>query len=365
MLDAPIPPHILNQILAQADAGDTKARQQAAMLLSCAPFVPADLPAAKRYLAGQPMPPAITLKVAYGTSDWDDDRLCQELLASQNPEMTLLAALVLDCRGQQDEARTLLKSLNPSQLPLLGYLLSHVEDDAETWLAKSPAQHPLVQRQRELLKTALPQQAETTSLPEGMLLLPGFISSMACAYLRWTAAPWLAPAQTLDPTTGQPLKHLVRTNGSMSFSSGLACPFVIWLERRIATAVDLPADRQESTGVLHYQPGQAFKPHFDAFDTSQAGAERLLADGGQRAKTVLIYLNEDFTGGETDFPRLDFRVRGRTGDLLAFDNVDADGQREALSLHQGLSTEAGTKWLLSKWIRQQATDHGRRLHGSV
>lgn len=366
MLNAPVPPHILNQILAKADAGDSTARQQAALLLACAPFVAADLKAAARYQHGVALPPAVTIKTAYALEHWPEAQLIERLLATHNAEMQLLAALILDCRGQRQQALELMQGLDPQVLPLLGYLLSYGTDNPATWLAKSPAQHPLVQlRQHELNAPYPAVTASDTELPAGMALMEGFISPMACAYLKWTSAPWLAPAQTVDPKTGKSLTHQIRTNASMTFSSGLACPFVIWLERQIAEAVGLPAQCQEGTGVLHYQPGQSFRPHFDAFDPSQGGAQHLLADGGQRATTVLIYLNEDFTGGETDFPRLNFRFRGKMGDLLTFSNLDAEGQRDELSLHQGLSTGAGVKWLLSKWIRQKPTDHGQRLHGSV
>ena len=52
---------------------------------------------------------------------------------------------------------------------------------------------------------------------------------------------------------------------------------------------------------------------------------RDLAARGQRAATFLIYLNDGYEGGATQFPRLDWQYRGGRGDALLFSNTDAAG----------------------------------------
>jgi hypothetical protein len=79
-----------------------------------------------------------------------------------------------------------------------------------------------------------------------------------------------------------------------------------------------------------------------------------LRDYGQRAFTVLVYLNDDLEGGETEFLRLGLRHRGRKGDALVFRNVDAQGQPDRRTLHAGRPPTHGEKWLLSTWIRDKA-----------
>jgi hypothetical protein len=58
-------------------------------------------------------------------------------------------------------------------------------------------------------------------------------------------------------------------------------------------------------------------------------------------------------GGETDFPRLGIRHRGRKGDGLMFRNVDAEGRGDYRTLHAGLPPTQGEKWLVSLWIRDR------------
>jgi hypothetical protein len=74
---------------------------------------------------------------------------------------------------------------------------------------------------------------------------------------------------------------------------------------------------------------------------------------GQRIKTCLVYLNDDFEGGETEFPKLALKYRGRTGDALIFENVKPNGSGDLSTLHAGLPPTRGEKWLFSQWMRSK------------
>jgi prolyl 4-hydroxylase len=123
------------------------------------------------------------------------------------------------------------------------------------------------------------------------------------------------------------------------------------LERCISRISGLPALNGEFLQILRYRPGEEFKPHVDYFNEGGAGTYQSLADGGQRAQTVLLYLNADYTGGSTYFPRLRLDFRGRPGDMLHFHNLGTDGLGHKDSLHAGMPVLTGEKWLLSQWIR--------------
>jgi prolyl 4-hydroxylase len=109
----------------------------------------------------------------------------------------------------------------------------------------------------------------------------------------------------------------------------------------------------EMTAVLHYAPGQEFVPHFDFLDTDVPAYARDIAARGQRAATFLIYLNDDYEGGETEFPKLDWRCKGRKGDAILFWNLTPEGAPDERMLHAGLPPTKGEKWLLSQWLRQK------------
>lgn len=78
-----------------------------------------------------------------------------------------------------------------------------------------------------------------------------------------------------------------------------------------------------------------------------------MAGHGQRILTFLLYLNDDFEGGETEFPLAGIRHKGKKGDALFFWNVHPDGRLDRQTLHAGLPPGIGEKWLLSQWVRNK------------
>jgi prolyl 4-hydroxylase len=79
--------------------------------------------------------------------------------------------------------------------------------------------------------------------------------------------------------------------------------------------------------------------------------DALPAEPNQRILTALVYLSDDYEGGETTFPHIGLSFRGRTGDALIFRNAGPDGRPDPLSLHAGLPVTKGIKYLASRWIR--------------
>ena len=70
----------------------------------------------------------------------------------------------------------------------------------------------------------------------------------------------------------------------------------------------------------------------------------------KRQMTALVWLNDEYEGGETHFPRLGITVRGAPGDMLVFANLDEHGKRDDRMEHAGLPVTRGEKWLASRWI---------------
>jgi len=102
-------------------------------------------------------------------------------------------------------------------------------------------------------------------------------------------------------------------------------PWVItpWRNRR---AIGL----NERFRFYRYEPGQLFAPHYDgAFERS---------NGEKSEFTFLVYLNDDFQGGETRFfhPGV-FNVVPKAGSLLIFHHPQ---------LHEGAVILSGTKYVL-------------------
>ena len=76
--------------------------------------------------------------------------------------------------------------------------------------------------------------------------------------------------------------------------------------------------------------------------------------GGQRILTVLIYLNDNFEGGETGFKNLNFKTKAKPGDALVFYPLGKEGKYcHPKALHAGLPVLRGEKWIANVWFRER------------
>lgn len=198
-----------------------------------------------------------------------------------------------------------------------------------------------------------PPPAQSLSTAPQIQALPALLPSAVCNWLIERARPRLAAAQVYDPDTGGPRSASARTNREAQFTLADTDLVLLLARTRIAAAA-VAGVQLEDSNVLHYIPGQQFSPHYDFLDPAQPGYADDIRRNGQRVATCLIYLNDDYDGGETEFPSLSLRHRGSCGDGLMFANVDAAGRPDRRSLHAGLTPQRGEKWLLSQFLRAPA-----------
>jgi prolyl 4-hydroxylase len=182
---------------------------------------------------------------------------------------------------------------------------------------------------------------------------PAFLTPAFCEYLVERARPKLQQAKVFDARSGSLKVDAMRSNTGAVFSL-IETDFVIQLVRaRIAHAASVAPDALEPAEVLHYSIGEAYRPHVDFFHPQLPNFAEQMRVRGQRIKTCLVYLNDDFEGGETEFPKLGLKYRGGAGGALIFENVKANGAGDLSTLHAGLPPSRGEKWLFSQWIRSK------------
>ena len=106
----------------------------------------------------------------------------------------------------------------------------------------------------------------------------------------------------------------------------------------------------EQFQVVNYEPGGFFIPHYDACDGDEKYCERMNQNNGPRYLTFLIYLNDNFEGGETIFPNINKKIKPEKGKAVIFQNVDENENIIKQSLHGGEPVSSGKKWIINKWI---------------
>lgn len=187
--------------------------------------------------------------------------------------------------------------------------------------------------------------AEVVSETPRIFRISELLTDAECAYLIDAAGPLFEPARTYNEQTGQDFLNAIRTSDTAAFPWIAENPAIHAINRRIAAVSGTDVSQGEPLQILRYGQGQEYKPHIDAIP----GLEN------QRIMTMLIYLNDDFDGGETVFTQAGVRVSARRGDAILFGNVVRDGRPDPAMVHAGLPVTSGTKYLASRWIRERPT----------
>jgi len=182
---------------------------------------------------------------------------------------------------------------------------------------------------------------------------PAFIEPEISRWIIQRARGRLAPALVYDASVGRTTTHVTRTNKSVSFDF-LETDFInVLVQSRMAACLGVPFRHFEAMTVLHYDVGEQISEHFDFVDPNVPDYERHIRERGQRIVTFLVYLNDEYSGGETEFPRLGVRHRGQGGEGFFFVNAFADGRPDVRTLHAGRAPSSGEKWIVSQFIKSQ------------
>jgi len=173
-----------------------------------------------------------------------------------------------------------------------------------------------------------------------------------CEWVITRSRGKLSRAPTGDRRTGErDIYSSGRTNTHCDFRGAEADLVLATLRARIAALTGTQLAGFESVHVFHYGVGEEFRPHLDAtLDSGTADYPVRYAAGQQRVLTFLLALNDDFEGGETDFPTIGLRWKPRRGRGLFFWNVEPDGAIDRRTIHAGRPVTRGEKWMLSQWI---------------
>ena len=105
--------------------------------------------------------------------------------------------------------------------------------------------------------------------------------------------------------------------------------------------------------LVHYGPGEQYTAHHDFLYPSLVNRYQ-----PSRFVTVLFYLNDVESGGETVFPRAmndvdhdGIKVKPKSGKAIFFYNVLPDGNFDDMSQHASLPVDKNNeKWIANLWV---------------
>ena len=130
-------------------------------------------------------------------------------------------------------------------------------------------------------------------------------------------------------------------------------PVVKEIIEKVCSITNLPFSHAEKMQVVKYDPNGYYNEHYDASCDDNKECVEFEKNGGQRKITMLIYLNDDFEGGETKFPTLKQTYKPQKNGGLLFYSLQNDGNKcHPKSLHAGVPVKSGNKYICNVWIRE-------------
>eukprot|EP00903_Cladosiphon_okamuranus_P012123 g11375.t1 len=185
-----------------------------------------------------------------------------------------------------------------------------------------------------------------------LVRLHGFASPEECALIIAEGLGTLEESTTWGGADVQAETDGLRSSATAWLADDSIAPLLATLTERVSGMSGLPSAFMEKWQVARYKPQGFFKLHTDHVEAFNS-----LVCGG-RLGTLIIYLNDDFTGGQTDFPYVKVTVEPCTGDAIYFHSVVLPVEQEDAgtmkpderSAHAGLAVEGGDKWIATKWI---------------
>ena len=179
-----------------------------------------------------------------------------------------------------------------------------------------------------------------------LVIFEKLFSAEECAHIAQVAQPLLEPSVIVDPATGQFRPDPVRLSDGAVIGPAREDLVIRAINAKLAAISGSSLEQGEPLSVLRYAPGQQYRPHLDTFASTT----------NQRIKTVIVYLNQGYGGGQTRFDAIDLNVAGSAGDAILYTNVRDDGTPDPMSRHAGLPVTSGNKWIATRWIRKKPID---------
>ena len=131
-------------------------------------------------------------------------------------------------------------------------------------------------------------------------------------------------------------------------------PIVMKIMIKISNIVKLPIENAEALQVVKYDPNGYYNEHHDSCCDGHELCTEFIKRGGQRIKTILIYLNDEFTEGATNFPVLNKKFKPPKYSAVIFNPLATNSNKcHPKALHAGLPVKSGTKYVANLWFREK------------
>ncbi|XP_017058516.1 prolyl 4-hydroxylase subunit alpha-2-like [Drosophila ficusphila] len=120
------------------------------------------------------------------------------------------------------------------------------------------------------------------------------------------------------------------------------------LTQRVTDMTGLSMEMSDDFSLINYGLGGHFSLHTDYHGYSN----QIRWKKGDRIATVLFYLGDVDSGGDTIFPMINVSVTPKKGSAVFWHNLHNSGDMNKKTLHSGCPVIVGSKYVLTKWINE-------------
>ncbi len=185
--------------------------------------------------------------------------------------------------------------------------------------------------------------------PHGLNIIEKFIDPPTCAeWVNKFEKQAREFVSIIDHLRSKPGKPVYRQDDARITERVNAGPYKEKIDRSIGDV--LQSSIAQSTGrsfswfigpqILRYQSGGHYALHADSDHWS--ASDRKWVKGLDRDISILLYLNDNFSGGELEFPLFNYHYKPRPGDLLFFPS-------DYRYRHQAHPVEDGLRYVIVSW----------------
>lgn len=127
--------------------------------------------------------------------------------------------------------------------------------------------------------------------------------------------------------------------------------YIRHIDNKISLFMEFNPFLGETLQAQKYAPGQYYKEHCDYFFPLTKEYKTYTEWMGQRTWTLMVYLNNVETGGETYFKHLNLKIKPKAGTAVFWNNLYRNGIPNPKTMHEACSPVSGDKYVITKWFR--------------
>ena len=123
--------------------------------------------------------------------------------------------------------------------------------------------------------------------------------------------------------------------------------------QRVCDIHKLPIENAEDLQVVKYDQNGYYNEHHDSCCDENEKCAEFITRGGNRIVTMVIYLNDGFSGGATRFINLNKDIKPEKNSGILFYPMNKKGDKcHHKALHAGMPVSSGKKYIANVWIRE-------------